>query len=448
MHGRPSITVNLTEAETHRRQIVQITDHKASGTYLGNHKSIHWFIVAASFKVPAAQLSLGLCYYNGIGIAGNDRQAFNLFLSAASPSEIGSDGLPAAQNMVGNLYIEGAGVERDPSKAIKWYIKAAEMKEASAIFNIGTLFERGLGLEQDYSEAYSWYLRAAIYGSTIAMNVLGVFNENGFGVDVSAEEAAKWYRKGALKGHAHAQYNLARCYYDGCGVEKNWEQALKYFEAAARQHHDRGLLTTAICYEHGIGTMKDMDKAVEYYLLAANQSGPGKFGGEYAQNRLKPIIATEMLVPGRLLFGPKRPNGMTRADSKFFEDPSFQKDDLQDDAPAATTSRQPRGSTQYSSSIIESIPQELMMIIMYMMNDGNILSRNEIENIIRLSHMEVGKSSFADRNAFMKFVQSGSLAHGFLHSSVEETTKKVCECMSLDNSDGVCRQLSHLLDLY
>ena len=85
-----------------------------------------WFIKAAEQENADAQNNLGICYYNGQGVAQDYNEAAKWFLKAAEQGEA------SAQNNLGKCYEEGLGVTKNLSEARKWYRKAAEQGNVNA----------------------------------------------------------------------------------------------------------------------------------------------------------------------------------------------------------------------------------------------------------------------------------------------------------------------------
>ncbi|MCB1636898.1 MAG: sel1 repeat family protein, partial [Xanthomonadales bacterium] len=114
--------------------------------------ALKWFLAAADKGHAEAQLSLGLIYSYGIGVAEND------------------------------------------AEAVKWYRKAAELGHAGAQFNLGVMYENGQGVVENYVDAVKWYRKAADQGDANAQFQLGVMYDYGQGVVENDVEAVNWYR--------------------------------------------------------------------------------------------------------------------------------------------------------------------------------------------------------------------------------------------------------------
>ena len=349
-HGRPEIRINLKEAEQWKAELGKMA-----------WDSLAWVRHCANSGVAACEFVLAVCLYNGISAVENDAEAFVWCQRAAG------QGIGGAMNVLGNLNLE---LRKNPSEALRWYIKAAALKEAAAIYNIGTLFERGIGVEEDMETAFDWYLRAATYGSVNAQNVMGIFHEQGISTDRNALEAILWYRfvhicfltqdnqltyisvefsKSALGGHPHAQYNLARCYSQAIGVDRRSDLAMVWFQFSADQNHTLAMMSLAVSHENSIGVERDWVTARNWYLSAAER------GVTEAKNRLGQVIASELLMPCRLILGGRL---------KSAEFPAIKTD---------PKTPHPKGLTD--------LPIELLETIMEFLNPLNILTRRQTRNL-------------------------------------------------------------------
>ena len=77
-----------------------------------------------------------------------------------------------AQYNLGVCYYNGYGVAQDKGEAVKWYRKAAEQGFADAQYWLGVCYYNGYGVAQDYDEAVKWIRKAAEQGHAKAINLL------------------------------------------------------------------------------------------------------------------------------------------------------------------------------------------------------------------------------------------------------------------------------------
>ena len=110
----------------------------------------------------AAQLKVGLMYYNGQGVLQDYAEAIQWFRKSAL------QGNSFAQSNVGYMYEKGEGIPQDYLEAAKWYRQAAERGNAQAQFTLGYMYEKGLGMQQDEVQALMWFNLAAAQGDVKA----------------------------------------------------------------------------------------------------------------------------------------------------------------------------------------------------------------------------------------------------------------------------------------
>lgn len=70
-----------------------------------------------------------------------------------------------AEELIGVMYALGLGVARDDRRAFEWYLRAAMKGHAGAQSGVGWYYETGRGLPAaDLVRAYMWYALSAIGG--------------------------------------------------------------------------------------------------------------------------------------------------------------------------------------------------------------------------------------------------------------------------------------------
>ena len=79
---------------------------------------------------------------------------------------------------MGVCYYNGQGVAQDYKKAVEWFSKAAEQGYASAQFNLGVCYEFGKGVPKDDKKAVEWFSKAAEQGYASAQKKLDKFLSN------------------------------------------------------------------------------------------------------------------------------------------------------------------------------------------------------------------------------------------------------------------------------
>ena len=70
-----------------------------------------------------------------------------------------------AQVSLGLMYAGGHGVAQNSAEAVRWYRKAAEQGNAAAQRFLGGMFDIGQGVPQDYVQAHMWLNLSANQGN-------------------------------------------------------------------------------------------------------------------------------------------------------------------------------------------------------------------------------------------------------------------------------------------
>ncbi len=146
---------------------------------------------------------------------------------------LAEQGVVEAQRSLGLLYFEGIGVPRDAVEAARLFRLAAELGDADAQVYLGGLHQSGDGVPQDFEEALQWFGLAAEQGHPGAQRRLGDAYSYGHGVEQDHEEAVRWYRLAARQGHRGAQFDLAQRYNSGHGVAADPVRAYALYDLVA-----------------------------------------------------------------------------------------------------------------------------------------------------------------------------------------------------------------------
>ena len=102
----------------------------------------------------AEDLDAGLNAFN----AGEYETAYEIW------QPIAEQGVAVAQYSLGVMYYDGLGVAQDYAEAVQWYRAAAEQGNAGAQFNLGLMYLQGRGVAQDFVTAHMWLNIAASSG--------------------------------------------------------------------------------------------------------------------------------------------------------------------------------------------------------------------------------------------------------------------------------------------
>lgn len=177
----------------------------------------------------------------------------------------------SAQISLGVCYFNGNDVNKNYKEAVKWFRKAANQGNKIAEYNMGLCYEEGHGVTQNYVESAKWYLKSAIHGDDDAQVQMGYMYKNGIGVTENLTEAAKWYLKAAEQGNKIGEYQTGRCYYFGYGVTEDEPEGVRWFRKSANQGYAAAEYILGISYYYGIGIEENTSEGKRWIRKAAAQ---------------------------------------------------------------------------------------------------------------------------------------------------------------------------------
>jgi TPR repeat protein len=211
-----------------------------------------------------AKYFVGLCYYNGEGVAKDQGLAVSWWQKAADQDHA------QAQFNLGVCYFNGIGLAQDKHQAVLWYRKAADQDHAQAQFNLGICYFNGVGVAKDLALAVWLYRKAAEKGYAQAQCELG----NDY-LSSKPQQAVYWFKKSAGQGEAAAQKSLGDCYFFGEGVEEDIDEGMSWYHKAAEKGNADAQSSLGLIYRNGHGgVMKSLSLAVTWYRKAAHQGDP------------------------------------------------------------------------------------------------------------------------------------------------------------------------------
>jgi TPR repeat protein len=137
------------------------------GVEKNEKEAFRYFSIAADRNYIAAKYRLGLCYKYGKGVKRNPVEAYRVMLAAAEDENI------AAKYEVGMMLLNGEGTQADPEKGVVWLMKAAEREYDEAQFELGNCYLMGNGVDENEMQALYWYRKAAENGNAQAKKITG-----------------------------------------------------------------------------------------------------------------------------------------------------------------------------------------------------------------------------------------------------------------------------------
>ena len=123
-----------------------------------------------------------------------------------------------AQLYLGDCYYNGLGVKECKKTAAKWYARSAHNGEVSAQFKLGMAYYYGWGVDSHDGKAVEWLTKAANSGLSDAQYMLGWYYFGTFGTHRDYAKAFYWLKLAAEQGNKYAYSNLAECYEKGLGT--------------------------------------------------------------------------------------------------------------------------------------------------------------------------------------------------------------------------------------
>lgn len=158
------------------------------------------------------------------------------------------EGNARAQILLGRCHENGLGVPQDMAMAAKWYQLAAEQNDSEAQVLLAHQYELGIGLPANEAVVADLMKRAAAAGNAEAQFNLALYHSQGrYGFSKDQAESFRWAKASAVQGFAQAQRYVGACYEFGVGTPKNPEEsALWYGKAAAQGLEKDGSVFTIV----------------------------------------------------------------------------------------------------------------------------------------------------------------------------------------------------------
>ena len=119
-------------------------------------------------------------------------------------------GLGAAQSTLGMLHFTGIGVKKNSQMAIRWCSKGARLHSPLGMFYLGMAYSVGDGIEYNEDTAGRWLRAAADRNLPMAQLTLGMKYATGEGFPRNLEAAVGWLEKASLNGSSEAKLQLRK----------------------------------------------------------------------------------------------------------------------------------------------------------------------------------------------------------------------------------------------
>ncbi|MDD6881551.1 MAG: AAA family ATPase, partial [Firmicutes bacterium] len=266
--------------------------------------------------------ALGLCYYNGNGVAKDLYKALDYFEKAAelghenaknsaealkkeleqNPQTPPISQTPVELKTVDELITEALKYDKEKQyeKSLQLYLMAAMLGSALAQNNVGYSYLFGEGTAKDFANAVYWFEKSAAQNFAGAYNNLGLCYSNGFGVVQDKYKALECYQKAADLGSKKALENIevikkyleknpqtppsSQPPVDQKTIDDLWNEGVQYYQnnrfdkaleiftKAAELGSDKAQYQTGYMHMNGKGTAQDYSKAVYWMEKSAAQN--------------------------------------------------------------------------------------------------------------------------------------------------------------------------------
>jgi uncharacterized protein len=119
-------------------------------------------------------------------------------------------GLGAAQSTLGMLYFTGIGVKKNSQMAIRWCSKGARLHSPLGMFYLGMAYSVGDGIDYNEDIAGRWLRAAADRNQPMAQLTLGMKYATGEGLARNLEAAVGWLERASSNGSSEAKLQLRK----------------------------------------------------------------------------------------------------------------------------------------------------------------------------------------------------------------------------------------------
>ena len=246
-----------------------------------------WFQKAVDMGNPFAAYSLGSLYRRGEGVEQNDKQAFSLFLMAAS-DKISPNAY--AMYQLGGMYQNGIGTEQDLKESERWYQRAYQgflsleekSRDDKLWYRLGQMNMAGIGTAVNLEAAKLYFNRSAAYGNTDAEYGLGCLYANPDFSEYNIPKSIEHFFKAAEAQNQFAQYQLGRLYLgENENIPRDIEKVLSFLQLSADQGNQFAQYQLGRLYlGENEDIPRDIEKALSFLQLSADQ------GNQFAQYQL------------------------------------------------------------------------------------------------------------------------------------------------------------------
>lgn len=195
---------------------------------LGNGaQAIKLYKEAASENCTQAMAFLGNLYYRGMPGVPKDQNLSVQWLKKGAEA-----GNRTAQLSLGISYLQGSGVAKNVREAERWLQLAADQGEIGAMLCLADIYQED---PAKHARAELLYKRVIEDGNIPVEDLIGAKCSLGilYGLQERYHLAVPLLKEAAQADNEIAQNMLGHCYFEGCGVPRNVEEAIRWWKKAA-----------------------------------------------------------------------------------------------------------------------------------------------------------------------------------------------------------------------
>lgn len=239
-------------------------------------KGIKYYLKGAEYNEPNCLSGLASCYYNGVAVDKDLRNAMKWFRKSAAAGD------RFAYFMIGYMYYYGEGVKEDNNLAWDWFDRGAKLIDSNCLWMKGIMCMDGNAPGHEKKDCIAFFEESIFLGGysgeISALKLYDIFRTDKLEkydvlksdppayswAEQDDEKALNYLKRGAEMGNEEALFKYG-VYLTDLELPLSDEiLGRKYLEESLSKSYYRAALRLAYLYKNGIGVMKDNGKAQSY----------------------------------------------------------------------------------------------------------------------------------------------------------------------------------------